>query len=243
VLYATVNLEDGKWPNVNHVLIWSTNKGASWARTDWLFPRGNGSFQPAKFLNFGRDYSGVPDSLGGYAYLYGPRQSADRGSGNALFLARAPQDQLREGTAYSYFSAGGDPTHPSWTSDPAQATAVFVDTNGVTPGAVAYVPGLKRFLMTCFHTGPGQLGVFEAPQPWGPWRTVAYYEDWGGMGKQGEGLTCGFPQKWMSGDGLTLWALFSVYGDGAKQGIRAHDRFNMVRARLSLTGASPNPKR
>jgi hypothetical protein len=25
VLYATVNLEDGKWPEVNHVLAWSTN--------------------------------------------------------------------------------------------------------------------------------------------------------------------------------------------------------------------------
>lgn len=244
VLYATVNLEDGVWPNVNHVLVWSTDKGASWTRSDWLFPKGKGNFQPAKFLNFGRDYSGVPDSLGGYVYICGPRQSADGGSGNALFLARAPQDRLRERTAYSYFCATGDPpADASWNSDPAQATAVFVDTNGVTPGSVVYVPGLKRFLMTCFHTGPGQLGVFEAPHPWGPWRTVAYYEDWGGMGKQGEGLTCGFPQKWMSADGLTLWAVFSVYGDGAKQGIRAHDRFNVVRARLNLTKPSPNRAR
>jgi hypothetical protein len=242
VLYASVNLEDGEWPNVNHVLIWSTNKGASWTRADWLFSKGNGNFQPAKFLNFGRDYSGVPDSFGGYVYIYGPRQSADRGSGNALFLARVPQDHLRDSAAYSYFS--GEPAaEPNWKSDPAQATPVFVDTNGVTPGSVAYVPGLKRFLMTCFHTGPGQLGVFEAPQPWGPWRTVAYYEDWGGMATKGEGLTCGFPQKWMSEDGLTLWAVFSVYGDGAKQGIRAHDRINVVRAQLSLTESSPKPSR
>jgi hypothetical protein len=63
------------------------------------------------------------------------------------------------------------------------------------------------------------------------------------MGKQGEGLTCGFPQKWMSEDGLNLWAAFSVYGDGAKQGVRAHDRFNLVRARLSLTEPSPKPAR
>jgi hypothetical protein len=30
VLYATVNLEDGTWPDVNHVLAWSTNLGANW---------------------------------------------------------------------------------------------------------------------------------------------------------------------------------------------------------------------
>ena len=46
VLYATVNLEDGKWPDVNHVLAWSTNSGATWTKADWLFAKGNGNFQP-----------------------------------------------------------------------------------------------------------------------------------------------------------------------------------------------------
>src|SRR5581483_4008181 len=78
VLYATVNLEDGTWPDVNHALFWSTNQGATWTRADWLFPKGAGNFQPAKFLAFGKDYTGVPTPLAGYVYLYGPRQSADR---------------------------------------------------------------------------------------------------------------------------------------------------------------------
>jgi hypothetical protein len=52
------------------------------------------------------------------------------------------------------------------------------------------------------------------------------------MAAEGEGLTCGFPQKWMSPDGLTLWSVFSVYGEGAKRGINAHDRFNLVKATL-----------
>jgi len=34
----------------------------------------------------------------------------------------------------------------------------------------------------------------------------------------------------MSADGLTVWAIFSVYGEGAKRGINAHDRFNLVKA-------------
>ncbi len=111
---------------------------------------------------------------------------------------------------------------------------MFSDTNGVTPGAISYDPAIKRFLLTCFHVGPGQLGVFDAPAPWGPWTTVAYYEDWGQMGTKGEGLSCEFPQKWMRGDGLTLWSIFSVYGEGGKKGINAHDRFNVVKATLQL---------
>lgn len=84
-----------------------------------------------------------------------------------------------------------------------------------------------------FHTGPGQLGIFESQQPWGPWSRIAYYSNWGRMGAGGEGLTCEFPQKWMSADGLTLWAIFSVWGGSAKQGINAHDRFNLIKVPLS----------
>jgi hypothetical protein len=54
------------------------------------------------------------------------------------------------------------------------------------------------------------------------------------MGAAGEGLTCSFPKKWMSADGTTLWCIFSVYGQGGKKGINAHDRFNLVKAVLRL---------
>ena len=50
-------------------------------------------------------------------------------------------------------------------------------------------------------------------------------------GAEGEGLTCSFPARRMSADGLTLWSIFSVYGAGAKQGLRAHDQFKLVRPR------------
>jgi hypothetical protein len=56
------------------------------------------------------------------------------------------------------------------------------------------------------------------------------------MGDSGEGLSCEFPQKWMTHDGLTLWSIFSVYGDGGKIGINAHDRFNLVKVVLVPAG-------
>lgn len=235
VLYATVNLEDGPWPNVNHVLEWSTDRGATWTRDEGLFSKGDGNFQPAKFVTFGRDYQGVPDALTGYVYLCGPRQSTDRGSGNRLYLARAPRDRLRERAAFKFYRGSGAAGNPNWATEISAAEPIFTDPSGVTPGAIIYIPALQRYLLTCFHVGPGQLGVFDAPNPWGPWTTVAYDEDWGGMGQEGEGLTCGFNQKWMSADGLTLWSVFSVYGAGAKRGIHAHDRFNLVKATLRLS--------
>ena len=234
VLYATVNLQDGKWPDVNHALAWSTNSGADWTRADWLFAKDAGNFQPAVFLQFGRDYSGVPEPLAGYVYLYGGRHASGRAPGNQLFLARVPRQHLRERAAYEFFQRRDGTGQPVWTTDFASAQPVLADVNGLSLGAAVYAPALKRFLLTAFHSGPGQLGVFDAPNPWGPWTSVAYSEDWGGMGAPGEGLTCSFPQKWMSADGLTLWSVFSAYGDSAKKGINAHDRFNLVKATVKL---------
>jgi len=36
ILYATLNLEDGPWPDVNHALAWSTDRGATWTRAETL---------------------------------------------------------------------------------------------------------------------------------------------------------------------------------------------------------------
>jgi hypothetical protein len=222
-LYAIINLQDGPWPDVTHVLAWSKDKGATWTKADWTFRRGHARFQPAKFLNFGKDYSGVPGDLRGYVYLYGQRQPGSGRNGTILYMQRVPISQIREGTGYETFQ--GQDASGKWTSG-------FEDTNGVRIAGIVYNPAIKRFLLTCYHTGPGQLGVFESLYPRGPWKTVAYYENWGGMGSEGEGLSCEFPQKWISPDGLTLWCIFSVYGDGAKKGIKAHDRFNLVRVKL-----------
>ncbi len=234
VLYATINLQDGKWPDVNHVLAWSSNNAASWIKNDWLFARGQDTFEPAKFLNFGKNDSGVPASLSGYIYLYGVKQDPQRQGNESLYLVRARRERIRRRDAFEFFSGLDIHGQPAWNPQFNLAQPVFNDTNGVAPAGMVYDPGLKLFLLTAFHNGPGQLGAFEARHPWGPWSTVAYYAAWGGMGMAGEGLSCEFPQKWMSADGATLWAIFSVYGEGAKEGIKAHDRFNLIKVTLSV---------
>lgn len=233
-LYARLNLQNGKWPSVDHSLAWSDDRGATWQQTSWVFPRGVGNFKPARFLNFGRDYAGVPETLAGYVYIYGFREGEEN-AGESIYLSRVPQEQLTDRDAYEFF-AGLDDGRPIWSPDVTAIEPVFTDPRGVIPttGAV-YHPVLKRFLLTSFHTGPGQLGIFEGPQPWGSWRTVADYENWGQMGAEGHGLNCDFPVKWMSGDGRTMWCVFSVYGPGAQSGIQGHDRFNLVKVSLTLS--------
>ena len=76
-LYGWLNTQKGKWPDVDQRLIWSENLGATWKQADWVFPKGNGNLKPSTFLNFGKGSAGVPPSLKGYVYFYGPRQGND----------------------------------------------------------------------------------------------------------------------------------------------------------------------
>jgi hypothetical protein len=233
-LYAIVNLQDGTWPDVNHALAWSTNLGATWTKAGWLFAKGPGNFQPSVFLNFGRDYAGVPEPLADYIYIYGVKPLGESRNRARIFLARVKTNRMKERGAFEFFQGVDAGGQTRWTTDSNGAGAVFVDPNSDGVGSVVYAPALKRYLLSAFHGGPGQLGVFDAPNPWGPWTTVCYYEDFGRMGAAGEGLICEFPQKWMSANGLTLWSIFSCYGGSAKQGIYAHDRFNLIRVTLRL---------
>ncbi len=229
-LYAWLNLQNGKWPDVDQALIWSDDKAATWQRNTWVFPHGDGNLKPSTFLNLGKGGSNAPTELQGFEFFYGQKQGHEK----ETYLGRTPLDMLTDRPAYE-FLAGFDAGKPVWSRDVERSQPVFADSKPTGDLAtVVYLQPLKRYLLTLFRKGPGELGIFDAPQPWGPWTTVACYDHWGQMGDEGQGLTCSFPLKWMSSDGLTLWAIFAVYGPGAKQGINAHDRFNLVKATLDL---------
>jgi hypothetical protein len=90
---------------------------------------------------------------------------------------------------------------------------------------VSYDAGLKRYLL-CQVFGPdprfrGGLAIFDAPEPWGPWTTAYYADEW----DVGPGETASFPTKWMSADGRTLHLTFS-----------GEDSFSVRRATLIVAG-------
>jgi hypothetical protein len=197
----------------------STDGGRSWTR-GW-----SPAWLAESFVNFGRGNAGAPD---GYLYFL---QRTD----GALHLGRVRPSEWNVGTAYRWFS--GTAAAPAWSSSKGAAKPVFADPAGVDRPNMEYVPGLRRYLLTVAHTGPGQLGVFESASMWGPWRTVHYAEGWLGLGTRGDFLGVHFPVKWQSADGRTLWATFSCHDAGATGACgKYHDRLNLMRARLTLGG-------
>ncbi len=219
VLYMLVRNTD------NSQLAWSTDHGKTWQWSDWKFET---SFGAPTFLNFGRDYAGARD---GYVYVYSNDSHSAYEPADRMVMARVPKDSLRNRQAYEFFKGLDAEGEPLWTKDIRSRGAVFVNPGGCYRGGISYNAGRKRYLwcqVLPFSTddrGPrfqGGFGVYEAPEPWGPWRTVFYTENW----DVGPGETSSFPTKWMSDDGQTCYLVFS--GD---------DHFSVRKATLHSTSA------
>lgn len=81
---------------------------------------------------------------------------------------------------------------------------------------VVYNAGIGRYLLALAYDASGDWGLFDAPEPWGPWSTVfhshastsARSNAWGIPGTHGYRL----PAKWISPDGLTMTLIFSGVG-------------------------------
>lgn len=220
------------WQDGNlHRLIWSNDLGQSWHIATWTPKEDLGSY-----LQFGRDRENAP---GGYVYDYFSRPN----DSTHLYLKRIAATELERASEYpphAQYLAFRSRTaqYVSWSPRPADAIPVFTDLGSAIGPAVVFDAALARYLLTIGHDpsgrpqdeAPGELGLFEAPHPWGPWRTVDYRHDWGRFpsSTHGDYLGLTFPAKWISADGRTLWGVFS--GPGPL------DAFNVVRARLVTSG-------
>lgn len=206
----------------------SSNHGSSWsyAGVRWVaseFSGGKMFFSPT-FLQFGRDYDGARD---GYVYIYGPERTSSVGSDNwevqnpgRISLLRVPKGSLASKSSYEYFAgmAGGS---PQWSSSASDRQPVFQDdVNGVMRISVSYNAGLRRYILVTqqvsrFRTSDYHIGIYEAPEPWGPWRTVVF----GNASTVGPSLNndsktvyWNFSNKWLSVDGRDFVMVYT--GDG-----------------------------
>jgi hypothetical protein len=120
-----------------------------------------------------------------------------------------PKGRIAERGAYEFFRGMSPVGAPTWTNDIAGRRSVFSHAGGCCRSAVGYDAGLKRYLWCQTLPGDarfrGGFGVYDAPEPWGPWTTVYLTEDW----DVGPGETSSFPTKWISGDGKTVHLVFS----------------------------------
>jgi hypothetical protein len=227
-------------PNpVEHRLAWSRDLGVTWTLSPWKLDQPQGFVVWSCFLNYGANYGDAKDQ---YVYLYWRIQGED----STTHLSRVlPADLEKDpGTAgvYEYYAGQGptgwpDMRGPVWTSQASRARPVFVDPGARSITHVVYNSALGRFIASIQGRSVGQTGLFDAPEPWGPWTTIAYYQNWGGFGDR-ESLGVDFPTKWISRDGKTMWAVFS--GGRLKGSDDMLDSFNLVK--LTLTVRTPvNP--
>lgn len=231
-LYAIAYLQLLK--GASATAVWrSADRGATWRRPSWTFPQSE--LSPAAFANFGPGYAGARDT---FVYVIAQRASEP----TALYMARAPKDRLQVKEAYEYLT--GPVASPGWSQSPAAATPVFVDPNGVDTPDLVYDAGIGRFLLTAAHgregSDGGRVGVFEGPEPWGPWWTIDYRDGWLGIKPAGSSqLGQRFPSVWMADGGRTLWSVFSCWSRTKKTtGVEAcgkyNDRYNLMKASLTL---------
>jgi Domain of unknown function (DUF4185) len=200
----------------------SSDHGQTWTWSDWRFEK---SFGCPTFLNFGKNYAGSRDE---YVYIYSHDNDSAYEPADGTALARVPYTRITDQSAYEYFQKLDTSGSTVWTKSVTDRGSVFANPGKCYRTSVSYSAGLKRYLMCQIIADKasdprfaGGFGIYESPEPWGPWSTVYYTPKW----DVGPGETNSLPTKWMSPDGQTVHLLFS--GD---------DYFSVRQATLKLSG-------
>jgi len=188
----------------NSQLAWSMDHATTWKWSSWKFTE---SFGFPSFLNFSRDYSGSRDE---FIYVYSPDADSAYEQADRLVLARVPKERVREREAYEFFVRIDSDGEVLWSREISARGAIYVDPGACFRPHVTYYPVLKRYLLTMSGPGAdtrfaGGLGVYDAPEPWGPWTTAFYTDTW----DVGPGESSEFPSKWFGADDGTARLVFS----------------------------------
>lgn len=201
----------------NSTLAWSDDFSKSW---NWGFKFIN-SFGCPTFLNFGKNYEGSRDD---YVYIYSQDGPSAYESYDGIVLARVHRTKIKDKDSYRFFKGMDKKGKPIWTVDINQRMPIFKYDDHCLRLEVVYNSGIQRYLMTVAYDFEGGWGIFDAPEPWGPWTTVFHTEKWDVEGTHGYR----FPTKWIFNNGKTMYLVFSGL---AAEG---YDAFNVRRMDIVL---------
>ncbi|MGV3660559.1 MAG: DUF4185 domain-containing protein [Prosthecobacter sp.] len=190
----------------------SQDHGATWEDLKVEFSRRNGDFTGADqgffglaFCQFGRGHAGARDE---FVYIYAT-EIVDRShwgiqKPGRISLLRVEKGRLGDRSAYCFFAGLDVRQQPKWASDLTQRQPVWQDTaNGTHRIAVSYNEPLRRYLLSTMTVDRlGHAGIFDAPEPWGPWSTVLLQKD---TQRWGSKVICfSFANKWLGADGKSF---------------------------------------
>ncbi len=202
----------------NSQLFWSNDHAQTW-QTGFRF---DVSFASPTFLSMGKNYQAARD---GFVYIYSQDGASAYESNDRVVLARVKKDRIRDRDAYEFLARLDQAGKLEWTRDIQQRGGVLNYPGHCQRTDVVYHPGLKRYLMAMGYNHNGAWGIYDAPEPWGPWTSAFHTEDWGLGGTHGYRL----PAKWI-GAGGNMYLVFS----GVKLPNITYDAFCVRKMTLDL---------
>lgn len=200
-------------------------------RTLTFFDEPDGAFSLLAFLQMGRAYAANRD---GFVYVYGLNGSVD-GKMNQLVLFRVAKDRVADRAAYRFHAGTDAAGNARWSADIAARQPVhtfptgWVNRTNLFPGdlvveswlpSVTWNEALGLYMMASAGIGvaddgtefgrPSYLGIYVAPNPWGPWRQVHEDKAWAPGGDLGARAYA--PQiapGWVAPDGRSFWLVWA----------------------------------
>lgn len=224
VLYLWVRNADNNGKECQ--IAWSTDDGANWSWSDWTFSE----FGYCVFINYGKNYANARDN---YVYMVSHDHPHAYIYADDFILTRVPKDKIRDRNAYEFFVSRNGDGSANWSSNINNRGVLFTHSGNARRSSITYNAGIGRYLWWQNLAPPnsevdirteGGFAIFDAPEPWGPWTTAYYTEQW----DVGPGEIGAFPSKWMSGDGKTIYLVSST-----------DDAFAVRRADLTIASGQP----
>ena len=158
----------------NSQLVWSEDHGRTW---QWGFHFSTSFGSPA-FLNVGRNYT---DARDGFVYVYSQDGASAYDPDDALVLARVPRAAFATTMPTSSWSASTFRRRPALDQRHRSPRPRLPFPGHCQRADAVYNPLLKRYLLALGYNHQGGWGIFDAPEPWGPW-TTAFHTDYWGLG-------------------------------------------------------------
>jgi hypothetical protein len=213
----------------------SDDHGASWWSGGVRFSREEfrnhrGFFAPT-FCQFGRDGAGARDD---YVYIYAPDVCVDEGwevqIPGRITLMRVDRRHLERRDHYEFYAGLDTSGAPVWDRDIENRAPAFEDRGrGVMRTSVSWNPGLRRYLLATqqvsrWRIRNGHLGLYESPEPWGPWKEVLCENAWTlGLQKGYKNVFYNFSPKWWTDDGRGFVLVYTG---------PTHDNFGTIEGRF-----------
>ncbi|ABC30131.1 hypothetical protein HCH_03381 [Hahella chejuensis KCTC 2396] len=204
----------------------SVDNGKSWKKTGVRLE--NDLLTPT-FIQMAKGHGSYP-----YVYIYSSHKTDKTHGLNSqipgeIYLIRVSTSKIEDPGAYEYY-AGGNGGAAKWSKNWKDRAPAFQDKKGGVGWNCSsfYHVGLDRFFLFTQHgeNASGNIGLFEAETPWGPWKTVHYANQFTNGKVEDTSFLWNIPLKWLDVKKHTFTMTYT--------GIKQTDRWNTVNGQFYL---------